>query len=1145
MSNQNRFVVKHGLQTQNIQFVSSDRTQNISLQLLDSGELSFDGAAGQLFSITDDLTGVLFSVNDADGIPTIEADADGTIRIVEFGGHLLIGTGNNNETDILQVDGSAQFTGVVKSTVTTGTAPLVITSTTRVNNLNVELLNGQPGTFYLNTGTTFGGDLGGTASNITIQSDTIGAAQLKVTGNGTNGQVLSSLGTGSFAWINPSQDFGTVTVTGSSSGLSFSSSGSTSAGSLGDTLTVVGGAGIAVEVDASGRAIRINNTVAGEVEDLDSRYVNITGDTMTGLLTLSGDPTSSLHAATKNYVDTTAQGLKVRTAAWVLRDTNLPGTYNANGYQTGWATITATSNTAFPAIDSVASVTLNVVGARVLLTAQTNAAHNGLYVLEQVGSGSQPWILRRCSGCRLSEQIPGSFVFVKDGTVYANTGWVASVDSVSTFTIGVDSINWLQFSGAGTFTAGTGLTLVGTEFRHANTSSVSNLNNTNSGNTFIQDITFGFDQFGHVTAASVSTGTVVQSQDFGVVTVTGTDSGYSWSATGSATADAIKDTLTLVQGSGIALAVASADDAVRVSHANTSSISNLAANSGANEVIKDIAANFDQFGHVTSLTITRSDASVLIPDNIKSLQVTGTDSGYTWSSTGTVSATAVSDTVALVSGTGIEIDADVSSKAVRIRHANTSSVSNLDSSNAGNTFIQGISFGFDSFGHVTSASVSTGTVTSANSFGTVTITNTDSGFSWSTTGSAVADTPADTLIKVAGAGISLQVDAASDAVRITNTDRGSSQNIFKNVAVVRDNNTTRGTVVAGSNNDTLTIKESAGIVSTVDSVTKTITLQHANTSSQSSVSNSGGNMIQSVTLDTFGHVTGLSSTNLDTRYVDLTTNQTIDGTKTFSNAVVLSTAGTATDHAVRADRTITAGTGLTGGGNLTANRTINLENIQVGSSTAGAVYYNGTTRSIGRFYGGTTNPENDTRLNYDGHFHCTLFNGPLSGNADTATALQTARTINGTSFNGTANITVPGNFANRTTNESGHAVFIGTSATGNRAMYTNTSYRFNPSSGQLSATDFNSTSDVNLKDNISDIHNALEIVSRMRGVTYTWKDTGASGVGVIAQEIEQVLPQVVSDNGDHKTVSYGNIVGVLIEAIKQLQQEVYELKKGK
>lgn len=77
--------------------------------------------------------------------------------------------------------------------------------------------------------------------------------------------------------------------------------------------------------------------------------------------------------------------------------------------------------------------------------------------------------------------------------------------------------------------------------------------------------------------------------------------------------------------------------------------------------------------------------------------------------------------------------------------------------------------------------------------------------------------------------------------------------------------------------------------------------------------------------------------------------------------------------------------------------------------------------------------------------------GSVSGSAAT---LTTARAINGVNFNGSANITVPGNFANRITNESGHLAFIGTTATGNQAMYTNTNLRVNPSTATISANTF-------------------------------------------------------------------------------------------
>ena len=85
-------------------------------------------------------------------------------------------------------------------------------------------------------------------------------------------------------------------------------------------------------------------------------------------------------------------------------------------------------------------------------------------------------------------------------------------------------------------------------------------------------------------------------------------------------------------------------------------------------------------------------------------------------------------------------------------------------------------------------------------------------------------------------------------------------------------------------------------------------------------------------------------------------------------------------------------------------------------------------------------------------------------------------------------------------------------------------------------------SDERLKDNIQTIDSALDKVSQMRGVTFTKDDKLSSGV--IAQEMEQVAPELVMD-GEYKSVAYGNVVGYLIEAIKELKAEVEELKTKK
>jgi hypothetical protein len=107
-----------------IDFVGADAStagQTITLNVLptSNGTLSFEGSAGQLFSITNDLTGTIFSVNDVSGIPSIEVDADGTVKFAEFSGRILIGTATDNGNDKIQVVGNIRTTGSILA----GTVP--------------------------------------------------------------------------------------------------------------------------------------------------------------------------------------------------------------------------------------------------------------------------------------------------------------------------------------------------------------------------------------------------------------------------------------------------------------------------------------------------------------------------------------------------------------------------------------------------------------------------------------------------------------------------------------------------------------------------------------------------------------------------------------------------------------------------------------------------------------------------------------------------------------------------------------------------------------------------------------------------------------------------------------------------------------
>jgi Chaperone of endosialidase len=327
-----------------------------------------------------------------------------------------------------------------------------------------------------------------------------------------------------------------------------------------------------------------------------------------------------------------------------------------------------------------------------------------------------------------------------------------------------------------------------------------------------------------------------------------------------------------------------------------------------------------------------------------------------------------------------------------------------------------------------------------------------------------------------------------------------------------------------------------------------------------------------------------------------------------------------------ATQTITAGSYLTGGGSFTANQTSN-------SSITIAV--NATSGNIA-----STVVARDVSGNFSAGIITALFNGNLTGNAATASKLETARTINGESFDGTANISfstssvsegtnlyytnarvrsainvggnltynnATGTISYTTPNTSGiaegtnlyytdararaaHSFVAGSGAynstTGVITIPTNTNQLTNGAgfitgysetdtlasvtargattsaalstgaltvNGAITATGEVTAyySDGNLKKDIIEIPNPIEKVLSLRGVTFRPNETALSlgipdkeEVGVIAQEVEAVLPQLVTDSAYHgyKTVKYDKLTALLIEAVKQQQDQITALQ---
>jgi hypothetical protein len=99
--------------------------------------------------------------------------------------------------------------------------------------------------------------------------------------------------------------------------------------------------------------------------------------------------------------------------------------------------------------------------------------------------------------------------------------------------------------------------------------------------------------------------------------------------------------------------------------------------------------------------------------------------------------------------------------------------------------------------------------------------------------------------------------------------------------------------------------------------------------------------------------------------------------------------------------------------------------------------------------------------------------------------------------------------------------------------------------GDVTANDYNSTSDESKKNNVAEIPDALSKVLDLRGVTFNWKDGSGSSAGVIAQEVEKILPEIVKGNPGDMTVQYNGIIALLVEAVKELSAEVEHLKATK
>ena len=264
----------------------------------------------------------------------------------------------------------------------------------------------------------------------------------------------------------------TLTFSGGT-GLSTSGSGSTVSVALDDTAVSAAAYGAAdtiatFTVDAQGRLTAAADVTVSilhtQVSDFDAGVRTNSLDQMTAPaasvdfnsqnLTGLADPVNDQDAATKKYVDSTAQGLDTKASVVAASTANLTATYD-NGTSGVGATLTNNGTQAAFTLDGDTIA----FGARVLIKNQTTQAENGIYTLTTVGDGSSNWVLTRAVDMDSASEIPSAYCFVEGGDTNASNGYTCVAEAP--VTVGTTALPFEQFSGAGQVEAGTGMTKSG------------------------------------------------------------------------------------------------------------------------------------------------------------------------------------------------------------------------------------------------------------------------------------------------------------------------------------------------------------------------------------------------------------------------------------------------------------------------------------------------------------------------------------------------------------------------------------------------------------------------------------------------------------------------------------------------------------